>query len=577
MFAHIKAKVKSVEPLGRNLFSNTGSLLSALPTTLYEIKKISNVRFLLSNSFLINGIQFLSPFIAYSVMKLLLQTQIKSSYPEYSENEYVTFTANALDNTVYAILFTRIKVKNIVFNIISNLGGTRVLHEEFSDDELHSLCLQCEKESNRLVKEASLIVHYGIGGLGITIAETVISYIPYAGPPASFMLDAYWRGFGIYQYPLTRENICAKHKIAILMQDRMRLILFGLFYALIELAIMYQLKDRVSDVISERVLLASVSNFLMLFALIHVHNIPIHIPKNNSELPESIPFDPITATWSLSLKTTEKSSQFILSFAKQNKNKNTEEFLKLLNRIEQLNELWKILSNQPAFYMLITFIIDLIASSELKSFKEFSRASALRPFMISFLEDADALLTTVNHINEHPVTQVVYYSLKIPFVGRRLTNWGASYAKTQMGVEPAFTKALILLIQFFQISENLGDIKSKVEEVHKKSLESHNRNTWHKLLGFGSNTPRTWFIYNRDFVKVKKHVEVTKTKSTAGLLLKLNASTRRPSAVLIEEETQQTMLSYQTKPVVSPIVTSPKEDDFCFVNPPSGLRPPSPC
>ena len=166
----------------------------------------------MANSFLINGVQFVVPFAGYQVIKKLLMTQLKNSYPDYEENELANLTIVALDYTVYMILFARVRIKNIVFNATAAIGATRILHEEFTDDERHFLCQNCNKESNHLNKEISLLIHYLIGSIVIFVTKFFINYIPYLGEPSTHLLGGYWNGFNIFQYPLTRENVCAQHK-----------------------------------------------------------------------------------------------------------------------------------------------------------------------------------------------------------------------------------------------------------------------------------------------------------------------------------------------------------------------------
>ncbi|MCP0913071.1 MULTISPECIES: hypothetical protein [Legionella] len=480
---------------GGHLLTHT----AAVPDTVKKVKDSENLRFLLANSFFINVIQFAAPFVIYRGAKKLLQEQLKNQFGDYEDYVLFQVAETSLDTAVYMVLYTRLKLRNVVYNTAATIGSTPFINEEFNTQELGSanhnkitLCQDCKITGDRLNKEVSLQVHFLWGSLAMLASQNMVKFIPYVGYPAGLLLNAYWRGFITFQYPLARKKICAEHQVHLLLAEKSFITSFGLMFNGIEALAGHVIKSMAQGNLSDAVIDASLANFLYLMSIMHAHQVDFKIPENSTTIPK-LTLDPITMSWWLSLASTNLLGKSANHFLKQIERNDNDYVLKLKQFKERI-------AKHPVIYMGADVIKTIFIPAELKSLRKLMKSNALRPYAIVLLTELDAGLNFLNEINNSMVVSVTQVALRIPYINRYLISFGAHYAYVYVGIPPELIKLLAKAVTNVDVNTYLQSFQTEIKKIREKSMDLNNN--WFNFFTLGSRLPKNWNEKEKEFTRI---------------------------------------------------------------------------
>ncbi len=493
MLGYIGNTLLTVYATGKDLLHHALDYMKetvmTVPKTAEKIKESPNIQFILGNSLLINGVEFILPFVGYHAGKKVIAQVIGGLYPGYDDdNENVQMVSNAIDCTVYPILFFRLKLGNIVFNSVASVGAAIKLNDEFADRvQLYSHCQQCTPNYDRLTKQISLELHYVYGTTALSMINPYVNRLPHVGVPISVLLNAYWLGVVLFQYPLARNKVCAEHQISLLMQNRQRVLAHGLFLFM-TLSVAIGIATLLTqDMVSNSITTTAVTNLLMPLFLVYIHQVELPLVQPSNVSLNTI-LDPVFVLWILSTYLTQVTCRFGL-YAIQH-NKNTQFFI-----FEKMKNASNLLSNSHLVRTITDVSTRVLIPPELKTLKAFSRSDAMRPYMILFLKNIENLLQKANTVNENPLTQLTYIALKMPVLHSFLLACSSLVANAQAGIPHDFTSALIRTLLALNINDNLPALHDAIKKTHGASKKHHERqqDNWMRFFNIGIQTPPSWF------------------------------------------------------------------------------------
>lgn len=483
-------------------------------TTIRKIQQSPELRFLIANSALINGIQYISLALAYRLIQFIIQTNINFIVPTNidhndDQDNVVFHTLDQLIQFIFYTLYLRSIIKNVVFNSVATLGSINELNTEFYNlDQPGILCDQCPGKTN---DAPNLVIHYVLGSTTIAALQTIFNLIPHIGQPISFALGAYWKGWTAFEYPLARHNICSEHQIDLLNQNKLKLATFGVLFQTIELLCDLILSNAINEKILKFIMLSGISQLVTLFSLMHAQQVGIDLP---SQLPtvsqnkSTIQLDPIVLAWKLSIRTSNGIKSLLkYIFSKREQTTFT---------IEQLEKIYLAANKQPLIQATIAFLFFLLRTTatttattirwlfiapELQSLQTLAAAPAIRPYMHHFLRDIEGTLRPASELQQRLLIQLSIRALNTPYLGgslKSLITYAAqvfdpdvSYDDTQL-----YTKVIDLLNRHIQFGE-----VHKIVEAALKHCESLPWKDKASYRSFGI-TPPAFFLTEDPFYKI---------------------------------------------------------------------------
>lgn len=468
----------------RTFLTNGQKTLQALPITIKKIKRSADLRFILTNALMINGLEFTLPFLMLYFAESMLTPPLKSIYPNYKEDKSLTF----LYSLISFLFFIHFKFKNIVFNTVATLGANKVMEDEYDDQiQHHLLCKACTiNTSDKLSKAISLQIHYFLGTLIVSTLQLFLNnQLAYIGYPLSFTLGAYWKGFVIFQYPLARDKVCAEHQILLLMKNRSLLIAFGAMLETFELGLTQTMIFGLQNTIPNKIVATAVSNLVTTLGLMHAHQVSIPIPSRSQESSsKQPPLDLLLGIWLWSLYSTSKLASFALFLLKKN------------NALSRFEKPKKIL-----IYFYI-YILPLITPQAFTSLKAFSATPVMSPYMRLFLIDGLLHLQEIKKTNDKPLIWLTRFTLK----GILFFPYGKEVLAYCTSIPIELTKVLKAILKL--------DIESNLEKLYKTvddALTTSRKNNAYNFYGitlfpFGVNPPKGW-EENRGVIQVESPEE----------------------------------------------------------------------
>lgn len=460
--------------------------LLQIPVTIEKIKESPNIQFILGNAILINGIEFLLPFVGYHAGKQFVVKLIQNTYPTQQNEEAIAqWVSNTLDLTVYPIILYRSKLKNLVFNFVASIGASIKLNDEFSDRVQRAPFCQASPPSfEHFLKQISLELHYVYGTGALAIIKPYIRQIPYGGGAINLILNSYWLGVMLFQYPLSRNGVCAEHQIAILTQNRSLVFMHGLMLFIASTVLISIATLMTQGIIAEDVISSAITNLLMPLFLVHTHLVDL---PNMSEERLNSRWDPIVLLWFFSTYLTGIICGVLLFV------------------IRKKREYQTVLTNNQDLFSRITdvellksvghFTKQLFVPTTLQTFHAFSQSDAARPYLILFLTQLENRLDNIQSLNEDPRIKLTYMVLKIPLLGSFISRCAALFVNMRMGVPSDLTNQLIKTILALNINDNLPRLQASIKQTQSRSIEHHQKqqHNWMRFFNIGSQTPPTWF------------------------------------------------------------------------------------
>ena len=449
--------------------------------TVKKIQKTPELSFLLANSILINGIQYILPVLTYRLIQFCMQA---ANNRDETQNDSFSQAVNQFIQFIFYSLCLRLIIKNTVFNSIATFGSITQLNTDFYDTDQHgALCANCPAGIN---DTSNLLAHYVLGSMTIAALQTMFSFVPYVGTPTSFALGAYWKGWTAFQYPLARQNICAEHQIALLSQNKRQLAAFGGAFQLLELLVDTIISNVTDEGVPKFVLTKGLSQLLTLFSLMHSQQVGIALPSSlppvSSQAKSTMQLDPIVLAWKLSIQTSKGIKPlFKYIFAEKKQTPIV---------IEKLKEISTIANKQPLIRAIAMTMLSLIQemtnvttttlswifiAPELQSLQALAAAPAVRPYMLYFLNDMKNILQLPSEHQNQRLVQLLIRALNTPYLGGSLQPLITLAART---VNPAIsddfthicTKIILMLNQRVQFSEVLTTVNEALKLC--KSLPS---------------------------------------------------------------------------------------------------------
>lgn len=452
--------------------------------TIEKIKKSPHLRFIIENSILINGIQFILPVVTYRFAQFFIHLVINS---EHEKSKQLAQDINDFVQVMVYILSLRLILKNLMFNLVATSGATMILDSEFYDlDQVDGLCNDCpEKIDNKI----NLVVHYGLTTVAITMLQLFINTVPYIGSFTSFTMGAYWKGWLAFQYPLARHNICPKHQVNLLYQNKMKIVLFGLLFQSIESTINTAVSRTTNETLIKYTIITGLSQFVTLISLMHAQQVGIKIPDSLSRLPQNNSMryaDPVNILWTLSALTSRQLKTLIRStFSKKAKTN-------LL--VEQIKSFYSRSKNQLAFQNTLRILRFLLLANELQSLKTFAAAPAIRPYMLRFLKELDENLKNPSDIQQSALVQLVLQAFNTSYVSgplKLLTTYTLQFVNPNISYE--ITQATIRLIDLLNQYLNLKKIHETIVDAEQHCQFSLSANKQGFFRSFGKEPPSLFF------------------------------------------------------------------------------------
>lgn len=452
--------------------------------TIKKIKNSPSLRFIIENSLLINGIQFILPVVTYRFAQFFIHLVLNA---EHEKSKQLAQDLNDFVQVMVYILSLRLILKNLMFNLVATSGATMIFDTEFYDlNQVDGLCNDCpEKVDNKI----NLVVHYGLTTFAIAMLQLVINTVPYIGSPTSFTMGAYWKGWLAFQYPLARHNICPEHQVSLLYQNKMKIVLFGLLFQSIESIINAAVSKTTNETLIKYTIITGLSQFVTLISLMHAQQIGIKIPNSLSKLPQNHSMryaDPVNVLWTLSALTSKQLKALIRStFSKKAKTN-------LL--VEQIKHFYSRSQNQLALQNTLYILRFLLLAHELQSLKTFAAAPAIRPYMLRFLKELSENLKNPSDIQQNAFVQLVLKAFNTSYVSgplKLLTTYTLQFVNPNISYE--ITQASIQLIHLLNQHLDLKKIHKTIVEAEQHCQSSCSANKQGFFRSFGKKPPTLFF------------------------------------------------------------------------------------
>lgn len=397
--------------------------------------------------------------IPYFSLRIVVREAIKSMSMRLGYTPETAETINFYtEYSLYLLIYLRYRYKLMGLNAVATIGVAHDIADAYASEpqQVTKVCEDCGFNT-RVVGEINLLVQY-IALMAMASGVNSITYLSlgaFVSNVSDILLKSYIKGFIFYQYPLSAQGICPEHQIAILNNNRLKCLTYGL--------VTESLRRLSPTNTPETLELQTVfENMQEAFNIVTAREngitIPFALPSKKEFGEKKAPYldliDPINISWltaALVVQGGKKGISFLVKYLDENRGSSK------LNIRQDLAQLLEV-RGKEAYVKAIKIIVP----EELRSARVFFRHSNIAPYSRRLLPEIDSFLQIIINIDSRrdvmAAKRLVNRFGFFDYGVRRVLN---SYVREPLNIHPDLFKILYIIAK----NESLSTWIKKTQKV----------------------------------------------------------------------------------------------------------------